>query len=172
MAAYFFRPSVTYGLSRELVLYPLYKLVATTLCVSLPIPVGLFAPVFVAGAAIGRLYGEVLVFISAGGGGAAAAELAASHEVGSRPEELEWWVPAPCDLALVGAAAIGLGAVALAAGPEIAAGAAVATAGGAARTARFAKIAAMAIAAGAVVAAAVKEGTEQLRERTEKRVVS
>ena len=75
-------------------------------------------------------------------------------------------------VALVGAAAIGLGAVALAAGPEIAAGAAVATAGGAARAARFAKIAAMAIAAGAVVAAAVKEGTEQLRERTEKRVVS
>ena len=55
MAAYFFRPGVTYGLSPSLLLYPCYKLVATTLCVSLPIPVGLFSPVFVAGAALGRL---------------------------------------------------------------------------------------------------------------------
>jgi chloride channel 2 len=48
------------GLSTDLFLYVPYKFLATCLCVSLPLPVGLFTPTFITGGAIGRVFGELL----------------------------------------------------------------------------------------------------------------
>ena len=42
----------------ELVLYFLYKFLATALSVTLPLPVGLFTPVFLAGGVMGRIIGK------------------------------------------------------------------------------------------------------------------
>lgn len=48
------------GVSVPLGMYVLFKFLVTTLCVSLPLPVGLFTPTFVTGGAIGRLFGETV----------------------------------------------------------------------------------------------------------------
>ena len=46
------------GLPKKLLLFVPYKFLITCLCVTLPLPVGLFTPVFITGGAIGRLFGE------------------------------------------------------------------------------------------------------------------
>jgi len=48
------------GVSAPLGVYVVFKFLVTTLCVSLPLPVGLFTPTFVTGGAIGRLFGEAV----------------------------------------------------------------------------------------------------------------
>ena len=48
------------GVGAPLMVYVIFKFIVTTICVSLPLPVGLFTPTFVTGGAIGRLYGEFL----------------------------------------------------------------------------------------------------------------
>ena len=48
------------GLPAELVWFAPFKLLVTTLSVTLPLPVGLFTPVFVTGSAIGRIFGELV----------------------------------------------------------------------------------------------------------------
>ena len=48
------------GVGAPLIAYVVFKFLVTTLCVSLPLPVGLFTPTFVTGGAIGRLFGEVI----------------------------------------------------------------------------------------------------------------
>eukprot|EP00624_Nannochloropsis_granulata_P007809 evm.model.NODE_9626_length_8490_cov_36.178444.2 len=54
---YMFQSGVM-GVSVALGMYVVFKFLVTTLCVSLPLPVGLFTPTFVTGGAIGRLFGE------------------------------------------------------------------------------------------------------------------
>ena len=48
-----------FGLPLRLLCYPVFKLFVTFVSVLLPLPVGLFTPVFLTGAAIGRVAGEV-----------------------------------------------------------------------------------------------------------------
>ena len=55
-----FQSETKIGLTTPLVLYLPFKFLVTTLCVSLPLPVGLFTPTFVTGGAIGRIFGEAL----------------------------------------------------------------------------------------------------------------
>ena len=50
----------TEDLDMKLVLYVPYKLLATCICVCLPLPVGLFTPTFITGGAIGRVFGDLL----------------------------------------------------------------------------------------------------------------
>jgi len=52
--------SVPMGLTRNLIVYTLSKFISTILCVCLPLPVGLFTPTFMTGAALGRIFGEIL----------------------------------------------------------------------------------------------------------------
>lgn len=48
------------GLTLPLFLYVPFKFLATVICVSLPLPVGLFTPTFTTGGAMGRVFGEVV----------------------------------------------------------------------------------------------------------------
>lgn len=43
-----------------LLIYAIIKLIITCMSISLPIPCGLFTPLFIVGAAVGRLYGEIV----------------------------------------------------------------------------------------------------------------
>lgn len=45
----------------KLAIYLFYKIIVTALSVTLPLPVGLFAPVFVIGGVLGRIVGEIIV---------------------------------------------------------------------------------------------------------------
>lgn len=58
---YMFRSGII-GVSGPLALYAVFKFLVTALCVSLPLPVGLFTPTFVTGGAVGRLFGEIVHF--------------------------------------------------------------------------------------------------------------
>ena len=53
------------GLSVPLVLYLPFKFFVTIACVTLPLPVGLFTPVFLIGGTTGRIVGEVLRLMDA-----------------------------------------------------------------------------------------------------------
>ena len=53
------------GLAPPLLLYTPLKLIFTAMSITLPVPAGLFTPVFVAGAAVGRLFGELIRVFSA-----------------------------------------------------------------------------------------------------------
>ena len=53
------------GLAPPLLLYTPLKLVFTAMSISLPVPAGLFTPVFVTGGAVGRLFGELVHHFSA-----------------------------------------------------------------------------------------------------------
>ena len=48
------------GVTGPLIAYVEFKFLVTTICVALPLPVGLFTPTFVTGGAIGRLFGEIV----------------------------------------------------------------------------------------------------------------
>jgi chloride channel 2 len=54
------------GLSLPLLVYVPFKFLATTICVSLPLPVGLFTPTFITGGALGRVIGEAMALSQAG----------------------------------------------------------------------------------------------------------
>ena len=53
-----FQPHSIGGLSLALLGYVPYKFVATILSITLPLPVGLFAPVFLTGGLLGRVFGN------------------------------------------------------------------------------------------------------------------
>lgn len=61
---YLFTPNAI-GPSLALILYIPFKFLITCVCVSLPLPVGLFTPTFATGGAIGRLFGELIAQIPA-----------------------------------------------------------------------------------------------------------
>lgn len=50
------------GMNLNLAFYTLFKFLVTAMCVCLPLPVGLFTPTFMTGAAIGRIMGEALTY--------------------------------------------------------------------------------------------------------------
>ena len=52
------------GLSIPLLLFLPFKLLVTVACVTLPLPVGLFTPVFLIGGTMGRIFGEGLRLVS------------------------------------------------------------------------------------------------------------
>jgi Voltage gated chloride channel len=56
----------TLGLSWPLVAFVPLKALAIVLSVTQPLPVGLFSPVFLLGAALGRLFGETVAYMDAG----------------------------------------------------------------------------------------------------------
>jgi len=81
----------SFGLSWSLILYVPYKFLVTAVSVTLPLPVGLFTPVFLTGGVIGRVFGELLNWLQEEHG------LVTSYH--------------PWEFAVIGAAAFSTGAV-------------------------------------------------------------